>query len=129
MAEEKVAEATTATAARRPERVPVKIRLHSDTKERCEYWAAKAELSANEYMAEAVEEKIARENGDYDLPTLEAKRLAQIQDEQRSLSDNVRNLESVVVAMAKSLTSLASGDNYLLDEESGELVEVEGGGV
>lgn len=97
------------------------IRLHPDTKERAKYWAARANVSVNEYMAEAVEEKIRRENGDYDLPTLEIARLGQLIDEVRSLSVNVGNLETVTHQGFDSLMGLTRGDNYLLDPEDGEL--------
>lgn len=97
------------------------IRLHPDTKERAKYWAAKANVSVNEYMAEAVEEKIRRENGDYDLPTLEIARLNQLIDHMASLTTNVGNLEIVTTRGFDSLMGLTRGDNYLLDEEDGEL--------
>lgn len=97
------------------------IRLHANTKERAKYWADKANVSVNEYMAEAVEEKIRRENGDYDLPTLEIARLGQLIDEVRSLSVNVGNLESVTNQGFDSLMGLTRGDNYLLDPEDGEI--------
>ncbi|MFJ2662619.1 hypothetical protein [Arthrobacter koreensis] len=102
-------------------RVRVPVRLHPDTKERAKYWAAKANVSVNEYMAEAVEEKIRRENGDYDLPTLEIARLGQLIDELRSLSVNTANLEVSVMQMFDSLMGLTRGDNYLLDAENGEI--------
>lgn len=97
------------------------IRLHPDTKERAKYWADKANISVNEYMAEAVEEKIRRENGDYALPTLEIGRLNQLIDHMASLSINVGNLELVTTQGFDSLMGLTRGDNYLLDEEDGEL--------
>lgn len=102
-------------------RVRVPVRLHPDTKERAKYWAAKANVSVNEYMAEAVEEKIRRENGDYDLPTLEIARLSQLIDEMRSLSVNNANLQTVILQVFDTLMGLTRGDNYLLDEENGEI--------
>ncbi|HKS59141.1 MAG TPA: hypothetical protein VJS12_27870 [Steroidobacteraceae bacterium] len=98
------------------------LRLHRDTKQRAEYWAAKRGYSSpNEYMAEAVEEKIRRENQDYDLPTLEIARLNQLVDEIKALSTNQANLERVVTSGFDSLIGLTRGDNYLLDAEDGEL--------
>lgn len=109
-----------------PKRIRRAIRIHPDTDTQAEYWAKRAGLSVNAYMAEAVEEKIARENGDYDLPTLEIQRLNQIIDEMRSNSENMANLEQVVLHMARTITDLARGDNYLSDavaDETGELDE------
>lgn len=102
-------------------RVRVPLRIHPDTKERVRYWAAKANISVNEYMAEAVEEKIRRENGDYELPTLELLRLNQLIDTVTSLATNVGNLESVTTQGFDSLMGLTRGDNYLLEEDDGEL--------
>ncbi|MDP9903215.1 hypothetical protein [Arthrobacter bambusae] len=99
----------------------VKIRVHPDVHERTKYWAQRHGLSANEYMALAVEEKIARENGDYDLPALEIQRMNQLIDQMVAMSSNVQNLETVVVSGFDSLLGLTRGDsNYLLDED-GEL--------
>lgn len=118
---------TSGTAGRpEPKRIRRAIRLHPDTDARAKYWADREGLSVNEYMAEAVEEKIARQNGDYDLPTLEIQRQNQLIDEMRASSQNIANLERVVLHMANSITGLARGDNYLSDvieAETGELDE------
>jgi predicted DNA-binding protein len=117
-----VAPVTNTPAVSAP-RARVPVRLHPDTKERAKYWASKADISVNEYIVEAVEEKIRRENGDYDLPTLEIARLTQLIDQMGSLSTNVANLESVTLQGFDSLMGLTRGDNYLLDPEDGELGE------
>jgi len=102
------------------ERFPV--RLHIDVKARLEYWADKRGYSsANEYVVDAIVEKIRRENQDYDLPTLEIARLNQVVDEMRAMSINVANLERVITSGFDSLIGLTRGDNYLLDAEDGEL--------
>jgi len=113
-----MAEKTAAAPAQR-KRVPV--RLHPDTAERVGYWSSKEGVSANEWIAEAVEERIARMNGDYDLPTLEIARLAQLVDNQKAMTTNLANLERVVVSMSESILGLVRGDNYLMDDEDGEL--------
>ncbi|MCB5280350.1 hypothetical protein BJQ89_00072 [Arthrobacter sp. ES1] len=102
-------------------RVRVAVRLRQDTDQRARYWADKANISVNEYISEAVEEKIRRENGDYDLPTLEIARLNQVIDQMASLSTNVANLETVTINGFDSLMGLTRGDNYLLDDEDGEI--------
>lgn len=102
-------------------RVGSMVRFHPDTKQRGEYWAAKNGISFNEYVSEAVEEKIRRENLDYELPTLEIARLNQLIDEMKALSTNQGNLERILIKGLDSLLGLARGDNnYLLDED-GEL--------
>lgn len=97
------------------------LRLCPETKQRLQYWAAKKGMSANEYAVEAIEEAVRRENGDYDLPTLEIARLNQLVDEMKALSVNSANLERVVTQGFDSLIGLTRGDNYLLDDEDGEL--------
>jgi len=108
-------------SAKAPERVRKPVRLHPDTAERVNYWATKLELSENEYMVLAIEEAIARANGDYELPTLEQYRLNQLIDETKAMSTNVANLERIVTSGFDSLLGLTRGDSYLLDEENGEL--------
>ncbi|MCJ0875603.1 hypothetical protein [Streptomyces sp. AP-93] len=98
------------------------VRLSSDDKQRAEYWADKRGFSSvNEYVAEAVIEKIRRENLDYDLPTLEIARLNELVDQVAALAKNSANLERVVTTGFDSLIGLTRGDNYLLDDENGEL--------
>ncbi|WP_329142971.1 hypothetical protein OIU91_04605 [Streptomyces sp. NBC_01456] len=97
------------------------VRLSSDDKQRAEYWAGKRGFSSvNEYVAEAVVEKIRRENLDYDLPTLEIARLNELVDQVAALAKNSANLERVVTTGFDSLIGLTRGDNYLLDDEDGE---------
>lgn len=105
----------------------VALRVHPDTKQRGMYWANKAGLSLNEYFVEAIEEKIARENGDYPLPTLEQARLGQLVDEIGSLSRVVTNLQAVTMTTFDSMLVLAKGDNYLITDEDGELGDNLGG--
>ncbi|MFC9755215.1 hypothetical protein [Streptomyces sp. NPDC056921] len=98
------------------------VRLDPDDKQRAKYWADKRGYSSvNEYVAEAVVEKIRRENLDYDLPTLEIARLNELIDQVKALSTNNANLERVVTQGFDSLIGLTRGDNYLLDNEDGEL--------
>ncbi|MFJ5725484.1 hypothetical protein [Streptomyces sp. NPDC093149] len=98
------------------------VRLDPDDKQRAKYWADKRGFpSVNEYVAEAVIEKIQRENLDYDLPTLEIARLNELIDQVKALSTTNANLERVVTQGFNSLIGLTRGDNYLLDDEDGEL--------
>ncbi|MFF1880073.1 hypothetical protein ACFVVC_01225 [Pseudarthrobacter sp. NPDC058196] len=97
-------------------------RLSSDEKQRAEYWARRRGYpSVNEYYAEAIAEKVRRENLDFDIPDLLTARINQVVDELKALSTNNANLERVVTMGFDSLLGLTRGDNYLLDEENGEL--------
>ena len=98
------------------------LRLHPETYERVKFWADRnGSVSMNEWIVESIEQRIARANGDYDLPTAEIARLNQLIDAYNALADTVANLEKVVLAMSESITGLARGDSYLLDAEDGEL--------
>lgn len=97
------------------------LRLPEDEYERLQYWAARREMSVNEYMAEALQQAIKRENQDYDLPTAEIARLNQLVDVVTNLSSNIKSLEDVTVSGFDSLLGLTRGDNYLLEHEDGEL--------
>ncbi|WP_424862874.1 hypothetical protein [Streptomyces sp. MMS24-I29] len=98
------------------------FRLSSDEKKRAGYWAQKRGFSSvTEYYAEAVAAQIRRENLDYELPTLEIARLNELVDQIKALSTNSANLERVVTQGFDTLVGLTRGDNYLLDEEDGEL--------
>ena len=97
------------------------LRLSNDDYERLQYWAARRQMSANEYMEEALQQAIAYENRDYDLPTAEIARLNQLVDVVTNLSSNIKSLEDVTVSGFDSLLGLTRGDNYLLEQEDGEL--------
>lgn len=101
--------------------VGVKVRLHTDTIERAKYWGPRHGESYNEYIAVAVEQRIARENGDYDLPLLEQQRLNQMLDQLKGLTSTVDNLQLIVNAGFSSVLGLARGDSYLTDAKDGEL--------
>lgn len=97
------------------------IRLSSELYQRVKYWAEKKELSINDYLLDCIDCCIKRENGDYDLPTLETARLNQLIDRMESLSENMKSLESVVTDGFGSLIKLAEGDSYLLDEDGSDV--------
>lgn len=99
----------------------VTVRVDEDTYKQLEYWAARRECSINEYLSDAVSEKIANENGDYDLPKLEVNRLNQLIDVITVLSSNVKSLEDVTIHGFDSLLGLTRGDNYLIEEEDGDI--------
>ena len=85
------------------------------------YWATQHQCSVNEYLKDAIESAIKRENGDYDLPTLEQQRLNQLIDAMTVLSSNVQSMEQIVISGFDSLLGLTRGDNYLLEDEDGDV--------
>ena len=93
------------------------LRLPVDLREKVDYWAAKKDMSANEFIIECIYSYIARANGDHDLANLEQGRLAQLVDGQISLASSIKGVEQVVTAMADTLVNLTRGDSYLLDDD------------
>lgn len=85
------------------------------------YWAKKTGVSLNDFFRDALAHYISFQNKDYDLPSLEIQRLNQLIDSMAVLSSNINSLEKVVVSGFDSLISLTRGDNYLLDEDDGEI--------
>lgn len=103
------------------QRTRIGVRMNPDTKARIVYWAARHNLSVNDYVTDAVEAAIARENGDYDLPTLEIRRVNELSDRVAGLSSSVDNLSRIVVDGLGSLMALTRGDTNYLGPEDGEL--------
>lgn len=97
------------------------LRISEDDYQRLQYWATRREMSVNDYMIEALYAQIRKENGDYDLPTAEIARLNQLVDLVTGLSSNIKSLEDVTVSGFDSLLGLTRGDNYLLEQEDGDL--------
>ena len=93
------------------------VRLDSDCYERVKYWSNKKGIDINTYVVEAIEEKIKRENKDYELPTLEIMRLKELTEKIEYLISTTRGLEQITTAGFQSLLMLTRGDNYLLDED------------
>ena len=103
-------------------RVKLSLRLDPDLDQRVRYWADRDNAeSVNEWIAEAIEQRIARANGDYDLPTAEVARLNQLVDANHGIETELANLTRVVLAMSDSLVTGARGDSYLMDKDDGEL--------
>lgn len=89
--------------------------------ERVIYWAGKKGISINELLRDAISLYIAHENKDYDLPALEIQRLNRLISSISVLSTNIGSLEKVVVSGFNSLIELTRGDNYLLDDDDGDI--------
>lgn len=89
--------------------------------ENVNYWAEKRGITINELLRDAIELYIAHANKDYDLPTLEIQRLNQLIDSIAVLSTNIGSLEKVTVSGFNTLVELTRGDNYLLDNDDGDI--------
>ncbi len=100
-------------------RVPesVYVQLH--------YWAEQADCSVNEFFMLMLDQWIDIQNGNYELPTLEASRVNQLVDGSLALQQEVRALTAIVTDGFESLLSLTRGDNYLNDIDPDVLTEEE----
>ena len=101
--------------------------VDDETYQNVNYWAKKKNISVNELLRDAIFLYIAHQNKDYDIPTLEIQRLNQLIDSITILSSNISSLEKVTVSGFDSLITLTRGDNYLLEEEDGELGDFDTG--
>lgn len=97
------------------------LRLADTDFNKLAYWAQNKGVSINEFVVIALERYIDIENGNYQLPTLEVQRLNQLIEAQSVMSQNMQSLETIVISGFDSLLSLTKGDNYLLEQEDGEL--------
>jgi antitoxin component of RelBE/YafQ-DinJ toxin-antitoxin module len=97
------------------DRVRVTVRVDNDTFERMKYWAESRGVSVNEWLRLAIEQRIRWENLDFDVPTAEQRRLAQLVDVTSMLVDTVHNMEAKVDSGFRSLMDLTHGSSYLVD--------------
>lgn len=109
------------TNAEKPKTHRVTTTLLDEEFKVLQYWADRNQVSINDYIHESIDLAIRHENGDYDLPTLEVARLNQLIDTITVLSSNVQSLERIVISGFDSLLGLTRGDNYLLENEDGEI--------
>ena len=96
------------------DRKRIYTRLDEEEYRDLEYYARQHKQSVADYVHDAVLLAIAWEHK-------EIHRLNQLVDSMTVLSSNVQSLEQVVISGFDTLTGLTRGDNYLLDEETGEV--------
>lgn len=91
------------------------LRLTDYEYERFNYWASEEGCSCSEFVVKLLDMWIDLKNGNYNLETLEVKRLNQLIEAMNVLADSQKSLENVVITGFDSLLSLTKGDDYLLD--------------
>ena len=94
----------------------VTLRFSQDDYRALCYWAEKGGYSLSEFIPVLLHRYAAIENGDYQLPTLEQRRLNQLIELITALSQDVHTLENVVTSGFDSLLGLTRGDNYLFEQ-------------
>ena len=103
--------------------VRLTLRMPAKNKDQLQYYAARENLSMSEYMLRALENQIARDNGDFDGETILTSRFNIVVDEMTGLKYAVSNLENVVSSLVRMMSTLTTGETNLLDvdDEDGEL--------
>lgn len=103
--------------------VRVTLRIPSDLKAKLQFFAERRELGMSEYMAFALENQFARDNGHFDGETLMSSRINAHSDAVEGLKYEVRNLSGTVQALMHMMSTLVTGETDLLDisDEDGEL--------
>lgn len=103
--------------------VRLTLRMPAENKDQLQYYAARENLSMSEYMLRALENQVARDNGDFDGETILTSRFNIIVDEMTGLKYAVSNLENVVSSLVRMMSTLTTGETNLLDvdDEDGEL--------
>ena len=94
-----------------------RLRLPRKLNAQLGYWADLRGMTKSDYIREAIVGAIARENSNYDLPTLEIARLNELVDQMKALATSSANLERVVITGFDSLLSLPRGDVYTLTDD------------
>lgn len=97
------------------------VRISEDDYQRLKYWAEREEIKINDFVQESVHHYIRYLNHDLDLPDATVRRINQLVDVVQILSSNQASLERTVIRGFESLMGMTRGENYLNDEETGEL--------
>lgn len=97
------------------------MRMYDEDYQRLVYWAEQYNMDRTEFLITAMNHYIGWRNGDYDLPTAERQRLNQMVDVVSNLSVRQEHLEKTVINGFDAMLGIIRGDNYLIEEDDGEL--------
>lgn len=97
------------------------MRMYPDDFQKLVYWSEQFDMDRTEFLIAAMHHYIKWRNQDYDLPTAEIQRLNQMVDGLQSLVASQGSLETSVISGFNTMLGIIRGDNYLVDEEDGEL--------
>ncbi len=104
------------------------VRMSRDLSDQISHFAKKHSINSNDYICEAIREKIDRENRDYDLPAAEILRLNQLCARMDAMTLAFEELSACVFDMQKVFSSLAEEEEELLLEERRRQKQKEEGG-
>lgn len=99
----------------------VNMRLYPDDHNFLAYWSEAFGMDQTDFLITAMRHYVKWRNQDYDLPTAEVQRLNQMVDAVNNLVSSQGHLEKSVVNGFDAMLGIIRGDNYLVEEEDGEL--------
>lgn len=103
------------------------LRLLEEDKAFIAYWTKTFKFdSKTDFMMRAVHHYVAWRNQDYDLPTAEMQRLNQLIDAMENMVSSNERLANTVTNGFDAMVGIMRGDNYLIEQENGELVDERG---
>lgn len=120
-------EVTVRTVPEKPKEQRVKktarhnMRLYPDDSNYLTFWSERFGMDQTEFLIAAMYHYVKWRNQDYDLPTAEVQRLNQMVDAVNSLVTSHEHLEKSVIHGFDAMLGIIRGDNYLVEEEDGEL--------
>ncbi|WP_078598345.1 hypothetical protein [Evansella clarkii] len=97
------------------------MRMYPEDYRYLAYWSDKFGMDQTEFLINAMYHYVKWQNQDYDLPTAEIQRLNQLIDAIENLSTNQHHLGKSVVNGFDAMLGIIRGDNYLVEDEDGEL--------
>ena len=97
------------------------MRMYKEDYDMLVYWSERYGMDRTEFLITSMNHYIRWKNGDYDLPNAEIQRLNQMVDSVNNLVVSNENLEKSVINGFDSMLGIIKGDNYLIEDEDGEL--------
>lgn len=96
--------------------VTMSFRVNTKVEQQLHYWADKRELTLTEYITDAIREKIARENGDFDLPNIMVGRIAELVDSNNTMAVSFANMEKSFSSMMEFIAVMSRDPKYMISE-------------
>lgn len=97
------------------------MRMYPEDYQALVYWSETFNMDRTEFLITAMHHYIKHRNGDYDLPRAETQRLNQMIDAVSSLVVSNERLDNTITNGFDAMLGIMRGDNYLVDDEDGEL--------
>ena len=108
--------------AQAPNTKRVTATVSDRTFERLTFWAESKGISINQFLNDAIDLAIDFENRRFPMSTMEMARMDEMIDALNSLSSNQRSLENMIQSFLNMMIRMTRGDNYLLNDQDGDLL-------